>query len=340
MGNSQIEQEKKNNFSQSTLDYFFQIKKILRFNYLTYDESELNIETSLQKKSFEQTKNKQIKNYYYYWKDFLNDWLEKQKNKGKNWAENLKKTLNNEFFLNERKFQSNFFYEDFAIQTLPKIIEEYEKNVIENESNLIDLNSSEIKDSNKNEIELDVTENLGGSFLELNNDDLLPDDPQIKYQKGRILVKKYVKIFKKHLFDNKNHPIVIIITNFNKIFCENIKNEINKIRNDFQDQKINFEVYNNNFKNLEKKSTKDLQKFIIKMENCLKLFYANCINFQAFENEKDELTNLITNLVFKTGKLYETFYELYSESLSKILKDLQDKFEYLKDVKPEDLGIQ
>ena len=192
MGNSQIEQEKKNNFSPSTLAYFFQIKKILRFNYLTYDESELNIETSLQKKSFEQTKNKQIKNYYYYWKDFLNDWLEKQKNKGKNWAENLKKTLNNEFFLNERKFQSNFFYEDFAIQTLPKIIEEYEKNVIENESNLIDLNSSEIKDSNKNEIELDVTENLGGSFLELNNDDLLPDDPQIKYQKGRILVKKYV----------------------------------------------------------------------------------------------------------------------------------------------------
>jgi len=264
----------------------------------------------------------------------------KANKKKKIWANDLKIFLNSEFFLNEKKFQSKFFYEDYAIQTLPKIIEEYEINVIENENNILDLNSTKIRDSNKNEIELDVTENLGGSFIEMNYDDLLPDDPQIKYQKGRILVKKYVKIFKSHLFDNNNHPIVIIISYFNKIFCNNIQKEINNIRNDFQVQKINYEKKNSLFNELEKKSTKELQKFIIKMENTLKLFYTNCINFQSFENEKDELTNLITNLVFKTGKLYETFFDLYSESQNKTLKDLQDKLEYLKDVKPEDLGIQ
>ena len=342
MGNIHDESlEKKRNFSKPALDYFYQIKKILRNNYLKYDDNDINLETSLQKKSFEQTKNKQIEIINYYWKDFLYEWLEKQDMKNKKlWAKELISFLNSEFFLNEKKFQSKFFYEDFAIQTLPKIIEEYEINIIENENNILNFNTTKIRDSKKNEIELDVTENLGGSFLEMNYDDLLPDDPQIKYQKGRMLVKKYVKIFKSHLFDNNNHPIVIIISNFNKIFCKHIKNQINQIRNDFQEQKINYENYNKLFKELELKSTKDLQKFIIKMENTLKLFYTNCINFQSFENEKDELTNLITNLVFKTGKLYETFFELYSESLNKILKDLQDKLEYLKDVKPEDLGIQ
>ena len=342
MGNiNDIKSKKIHKFSKPVQEYFYQIKKILRNNYLKYDDNDVNLETSLQKKSFEQTNTNPIEIINYNWKDFLYEWLDELINKKETfWANELKTFLNSEFFLNEKKFQSKFFYEDFAIQTLPKIIEEYEINVIESENNILNLNSNEIKDSNKNEIELDVTENLGGSFIEMNYDDLLPDDPQIKYQKGRNLVKKYVKIFKSHLFDNNDHPIVIIISNFNKIFCKHIKNEINKIRNDFQEQKINLENCNKLFVALEKKSTKELQNFIMKMENTLKLFYTNCINFQSFENEKDELTNLVTNLVFKTGKLYETFYELYNESLNKVLKDLQDKLEYLKDVKPEDLGIQ
>ena len=324
--------------SKSEIDYFHQIKKILRKNYKNFDDNDTNLETSLQKKSFEQTNRKETIIYNYYWKDFLYEWLEKQKLKNNFWAK-LILILDEEYFLNENKFQSIFFYEDFAIQTIPKIIEQNNNNFNYNNNNFNFNNNNEI--SNKNEIELDVTENLGGSFLEMNNtEDLLPDDPQLKYQKGRILVKKYIKIFKKHLFEYNNHPIVVIVRNFNKIFCDFTRNKLNEIRNDFQSQKIKFEEFNKKVIELEKKLTKTLQKFIIKMENTLKLFYTNCINFSVFEHEKDELTNLITNLVFKTGKLYETIYELYNESLNKTIKDLQDKLEYLKDIKPEDLDIK
>ena len=43
--------------------------------------------------------------------------------------------------------------------------------------------------------------------------------------------------------------------------------------------------------------------------------YSRTINYQYFIEEKDEVINLITNLIFKDGIIYAKLYELYEISL-------------------------
>src|SRR5690606_408338 len=83
--------------------------------------------------------------------------------------------------------------------------------------------------------------------------------------------------------------------------------------------------------------TKALQKFILKLQTALRLMYSKTINYQCFIEEKDEFINLITNLIFRDGKLYHEFYELFKVSMFDQIKVLETKFSELKNLKPEDL---
>ena len=49
---------------------------------------------------------------------------------------------------------------------------------------------------------------------------------------------------------------------------------------------------------------------------------------------------MLITLIFKTGNLYETVYNLYSLAFSQQIQDLQDKLINLKNVKPKNLGVQ
>ncbi len=85
--------------------------------------------------------------------------------------------------------------------------------------------------------------------------------------------------------------------------------------------------------------TKSLQKFILKLQTSLRLMYSKTINYQCFIEEKDEFINLITNLLFRDGKLYNDVYELFKISLYDQMKVLENKFLDLRKLKPEELGI-
>ena len=188
--------------------------------------------------------------------------------------------------------------------------------------------------------ELDVTSNLGGSYLELNTDDLLPDDPTVQYQKRRKLIKKYIKIFKEHIYRNNDHPIMAIITSFIRIFCKYINTNIKNVEDQIKKNVIDGDSYNKKLKDFEEEITSTLQDFISRIHCTVKLFYSTVIDYSAFQEEKDDLINMLITLFFKTGNLYETLYNLYNLSFAKEISDLQDKLIALRNVKPKNLGVE
>jgi hypothetical protein len=75
------------------------------------------------------------------------------------------------------------------------------------------------------------------------------------------------------------------------------------------------------------------------LQIALKLFYSRTINYAYFNEEKDELINLITTLLFRTGNIYSTIFELYKLSLDQEIKEMSEKFSKLKKITPEELGL-
>ena len=332
--------ETKNKVKLNELEqgYFNNINRILRDNYKKYEENENNYLISFEKKSFSSSQSIGINPEdldYITWYDYIYDYITRlyEKDNQISWVRNLLEFLDKDDFFNQHKYQSIFFYQAFYLNTFPQILK--------NDNEDDELFSLEDKEKNiTNYTELSITSNLGGSFLEINTDELLDDSPDALYKKERINVKEHVKIFKDHIYDNRDHPINKIIHFFCKYFSNYIKDEIKKIENNIQQTPSQSELYLKEFKDLEENITLQLQDFIINMQCTLKFYYCNVMDYNVFANEKDELINLITNLIFKTGKLYDTIYDLYLLSMSDVVKKLEDKLLDLKDVKPGDLGIQ
>ena len=333
-----FETKNKVKLNQLEQGYFNNINRILRDNYKKYEENENNYLISFEKKSFSSSQSIGINPEdldYITWYDYIYDYITRlyEKDNQISWVRNLLEFLDKDDFFNQHKYQSIFFYQAFYLNTFPQILK--------NDNEDDELFSLEDKEKNiTNYTELSITSNLGGSFLEINTDELLDDSPDALYKKERINVKEHVKIFKDHIYDNRDHPINKIIHFFCKYFSNYIKDEIKKIENNIQQTPSQSELYLKEFKDLEENITLQLQDFIINMQCTLKFYYCNVMDYNVFANEKDELINLITNLIFKTGKLYDTIYDLYLLSMSDVVKKLEDKLLDLKDVKPGDLGIQ
>lgn len=181
-----------------------------------------------------------------------------------------------------------------------------------------------------------ISDKLNGSFCSINTDTLSASDPTHEYKEFRNKVKAYMEIFKEHVFD-ADHPINIVARHFKIKFsaylAEKIK-ELHSLRNSEDIPEFN-KICNIKTNTV----TKELQKFIIKLQTCLRLMYSRTINYQYFIEEKDEVINLITNLVFKDGIIYAKLYELYEISLFDEIKVFENKLNELKGIKPQDLGI-
>ena len=321
--------------------YFDRVKTLLRNSYINNMYSDNNLNNSLEMKSFKSnpTHPKDVEDIS--WLEYIENYLEDTRDKHHySWCTELLIFIQSQNFLSENKYDSTFFFNEYLIKTFPPVL--IKNNDIDNDENVIDIDKLESTYSTGPIImdELDITANLGGSYLELNTDDLLPDDPTVQYQKRRKLIKKYIKIFKEHIYKNNEHPIMCIISGFNKIFCRYINSYIKNLEEELKKQSITGEVYNERLKNFEIEITSSLQNFICNMHCTVKLFYSTVIDYAPFQEEKDDLINMLITLFFKTGSLYETIYNLYSISFSQQIQDLQDKLITLKDVKPKNLGVQ
>ena len=304
--------------------YFKTIKKIRRELYKKNDNNLKNVSISFQNKNFNSIINNELSielnnqnNKYIHWIDYFYDYLfllDKQKIE---WATNLIQSLEDEYFLFENKYLSLFFFEEFSIKTKPNCIK--------------NLYTDKTKNTKFNVSELSVIKNLGGSFESINIDNLSLDDPAVIYKNNRSIVKQYILIFKEHI-SKEDHPIHIIIKKFSKVFSFYVNNKIKNIRNDI-------DYFHNMISKISDDITFQLQSFINNIQVTLKLMYCKTLDFSFFKNEKDELINIITSLVFRVGNLYQVIFDLYSLNLNSSIKKLEEKFDYLKDIKPEDLGI-
>ena len=180
-----------------------------------------------------------------------------------------------------------------------------------------------------------ITDRLNGSFVSLNTDSLSMNDPTHEYKEYRSKVKAYINIFKEHVFDH-DHPINIVAKYFVKTFSIFI---IEKMKDLYTMRNTSDPEFNRSATIICGEITKALQKFILKLQTALRLMYSKTINYQCFIEEKDEFINLVSNLLFRDGKLYDEIYELYKLTLYDQIKILENKFVKLKSVKPEDLGI-
>ena len=329
------------NLPPDEINYFFRINTLQRKYYMANMYNDSNLRNSLELKSFKSNSTHPILEDIT-WLDYITNYLEDILVKQNySWCSDLLLFIKQQTSISEYKYDSTFFYNEFLMKTIPQSL--FDEKDIDNDENIIGVDKVDNPYTSKTTVnmeELDITANLGGSYLELNTDDLLPDDPTIEYQKRRKLVKKYVKIFKEHIYKNGDHPIMCIINAFNRIFCRYISTTLKNFQNKLRKNEINMEGYNKSLAEFENEITTNLQNFIIKMHCTLKLFYSTVIDYSPFQEEKDDLLNMLITLFFKTGNLYETIYELYNLAFSNQVRDLQDKLVNLKNVKPKNLDVK
>jgi len=344
-------QGKSTSLTSQEQNYFSKVNTLLHKYYTNNLYSDYNLEVSLQKKSFDETQMVQEHLEDISWLDYILKHLKKVKrNINMTWAVELEELLLKESFLYKNSYLSDFFYKEYNLKTFPKVlnnnIEYIFDNELNNDNNITrekkenlnkSTNSSQITNGPYNELE--VTSNLGGSYIDIKMDSLPPNDPTFKYVMDRKLVKEYIKIFKRHIYKDKKHPINRTIVLFNKTFSKFIKEHIDDFKEKRKDPDLINEDLQNSIKKFEERITKCLQEFILTMNCSLKLFYSTCINFSFFKEEKDDLINLVISLFFKTGKLYETLFELYSLSYNNEIEILQEKLIDLKNIKPKILEI-
>ena len=315
-------------------DYFSIIHKILLEKNRTNSTLINNVKVALNEKNFDQISDTQVQYFkcapnqepegFIYWLDFLYDYLCQDHSIDRYWALRMKERLDEENFISENKYLSQFFLEEFEIENEPKCIQ---MNQIKSGRRKINVNNSI----------LNVTQNLGGSFSNSSSKGEEIDDlVTLKYKEFRKKVKRYILKFKEHIL-NKDHPINIVVQIFEKIWVEYVSSKIYSIKQKYKD--YNNKDFIKKINIIVNEMTEQLQRFVVHLQICLKLFYARTINFSCFNEEKDELINLITTLVFRTGKISDTIFELYKLSLTPEINNMKENFNKLIKVTPEELGI-
>ena len=336
-----------NELSNKEKEYFYSIKKSMRTLYKDLDNNVNNINKAIERKYFDKNitirkvqinQNQQQKNLT--WKKYILNYF-KSKENFESYYSYIINEIEDEIFLSENKYTSFAFFKEFELMTKPQIFKDFDKKIInENDTNdenvvkqLIFPYDENIEENNylntSKQIITNITKYLGGSFNANNiTQSISSDITTHEYKLIRKRIKEIIKIFKRHL-ENKDHPITIIISIFEKYFT----NYLTK-------KKIFFN--NNNYigiENFNNAIIEELHSFILKCQSALKLMYSKSVNFQYFSQEKDETINLITHFLFQTGNLYNEIYELFSIELNQKIEDLSIKLQLLKDISPKDLKI-
>jgi hypothetical protein len=336
MGSKQTKNKEEINLNNDpiTKEYFNDLQLIFIHNYLENDNLVSNMKVCLDEKNFDQILEEGSPNdlpkeddqiiydglEFINWLDFLYQYLEEERGKNRDWAEQMLDKLDEEYFLAENKYLSQFFFEEYGILSIPDCICKKKKR-----DRKINVNTSM----------LNVTQNLGGSFGESFNVDSEQDSAGFKYKEYRNKVKRYIMNFKEHIL-NKDHPINIVAQIFESVWVDYVNKKMQIMEQKYP------ETTEENKYSIEKdiaELTYQFQRFVIKLQICLKLFYSRTINYSFFNEEKDELINLITTLIFRTGKIYDTMFSLYRFSLRREIYDMTIKYEKLKKITPEDLGV-
>ena len=155
-------------------------------------------------------------------------------------------------------------------------------------------------------------------------------DPNIECQYNKNKIKDYMEIFKEHL-SLKEHPLRLIILQFIKEFAQYINNVIIFYKNNNNSYKIACDEKANDIIN-------QIQDFIVRMQNVIKLFYSRSISYAYFKDEKDEFLNLVCYIIFNSDKIYQKFFESFESTNEDKMLSLNEKYKMMGDIQPEELG--
>ena len=260
------------------------------------------------------------------------------------WAQGLYDYISNESFPEQTKFQNMFFYQEIQILTKPKLKNNQDKMVYDGKSKEINGKIDSIfidndDKSDENEIFLNIktkiSNNLMGSFISAYSDSpnsSMRKDPNIEYQYNKNKIKEYLEVFKEHL-TMKEHPLHLIILQFIEEFDQYINNVITFYKNNNNSNKIACNEKANDI-------IKQMQDFIVLMQNVIKLFYSRSISYAYFKDEKDEFLNLVCYIIFNSEKIYQKFFELFELMNEDKILCLNNKYEMMGDIQPEEIGIK
>lgn len=354
------------NYSSNTKKTYFKLlNKTLKKNQDRNSINQTNLEYSFITKTFPNPYNEYfdepnitIESRSITWKSYLILILKYLSlNKKYIWARNLEIFIKNNKFVNQYKYLSLFFYEDFKISSMPNISSlnnedkySYQKSnlfsKIENEDNEFDNERTNINkkkgyketiDNIYNQTKVYMSNELLGSLASISFDEinsfLIENEPTVKYKVGKDRLKKYIFIFKNHLC-YKDHPINIILNQFASLFkpiiikvCEDLKGT-----STFYGDEGNYDEGKN--------IIYQLQEFMQILQVATKLFYSKCTSYDFFQDEKDEFINLISFLVFNTDDIYKNIYALLKIMNSSKITQFTNKINQFGELDPEEMGVK
>ena len=315
--------------------YFSMIDTVLsKKNFMNYTLKD-NLKICLSEKNFEQATENSVQYFtlipgeeptnFINWLDFIYQYLYKENTIERYWASQMVEELDQEIFFSENKYLSEFFFEEFELENVPECLSKDSIN-----------SKKPSKKLNFDSTYLNVTQNLGGSFMSNSNVFEEADEANLKYKHFRNKVKGYINKFKQQIL-NLDHPINRVTQIFVKIWVGYAEVKIDSLKRKYKDLDNKNQIDEINLTVDE--MTQELQRFVVHLQIALKLFYSRTINYSYFNEEKDELINLITTLLFRTGNIYNTVFDLYKLSLDQNIRKMARNFLDLKKVNPEELGI-
>ena len=264
-----------------------------------------------------------LSHHFIPWKSYLMRGISNLANEnGCLWAKNLYDFVSNESFPNQNKYQNMFFYQEIQILFKPKTINEKVEDLEED------------KNDPFYSIKLKISSNLMGSFISAESDSpnsSLRRDPNYEYQYNKNKIKEYMEIFREHI-SLEEHPINIILTYFIKEFVPYINDAIEFQKNNNLNEK--------GFQEKAKDIIKQLQDFIVLIQNVIKLFYSRSISYTYFRDEKDEFLNLVCYMIFNSERIYQQFFKLFELMNMENIELLNEKYQLLGDLEPHEIGIK
>lgn len=338
--------------------YFDLLQKTIKKNYDKNHYNTFNLAYSLHINKF--TKRRNSTRLFYdnsnssdiTWKDYLLQKLEPSPI-DLNWKKSLFNFVSKEPFLNQYFFQNKIFFEEFAFLTKPKLNKKEESLNLSGEPILSSLDTKELKSLSKNISTLSQSQSLfeiDNDYIDTNEDmmigyeqhlnmnitiesitsSMIKKDPKYESQLNSYKVKLYIQIFKRHL-DNKNHPLNIIINKFIDFFIPYLR-KVSAYCDKKKEQK-------EECLKKGKEIIRQIQNFIEIMQVVLKLFYSKSINYRYFVDEKDEIINLISYILFNVKKIYNEVSNIFSAMNNDKITKLKKQFEKLGDITPREIGI-
>ena len=322
---------------------------------------EVNIETALFRKYFTQLKGDYecMENTNYSWISYLLEKLNDDRGiiiiDKSNWKQLLYDYIEGNNFFTQYLFQNEIFYTELILNhPFIKGNKEHGKHFLESEPLIFSLGMNELKtyasdndssqafktygegsmrfsfnscsssdDGKDNSLNYNLTMNMSETESIINNSEYVS-----KY--NSYIFKKYMKIIREQL-QKKEHPINVIINRFIECFKSHLMLNIDSIKNEQLNSKKRYD------KGLV--IVKEIQDFIETMQVALKLFYAKSIKFKYFADEKDEIINLISYLLFNNKSFYDLIYDLFKYMNNEKISELESKLVQSKNINPKDCGV-